>query len=210
MEVDISTQIGDGGPARRETGDGQHRHCRMRAQPSPPPPETSEPIVGSRGSTRYQWPRSISPVTPPRASVAERAGHRAPTWIAWIKQRDPGGHLEDPGQLAVPGPDQRPSARRMRASRTHHVVVSESPAKATRAATDPATQVKPGPTIRASATRPETRANPAAQATRMNRGSASVARSSGTADDVGWLRVLLANRRQDAAEFGIHECEQGE
>ena len=48
---------------------------------------------------------------------------------------------------------------------------------------DATSQVKPGPTTRASATEPETRASPAAHATRRNSGRTRVVRSSGTGGD---------------------------
>ena len=51
---------------------------------------------GSLGSTRYQWPSNISPVTPPKAIVAERAGAQPPTNIAWIARAIPAATWNNP------------------------------------------------------------------------------------------------------------------
>ena len=65
--------------------------------------------LGNLGSIRYQCPRAISPVTPPRARAAGIAGAHPPD-NTWIAQSHSGKDLENPQQVAITGqPPRRPT-----------------------------------------------------------------------------------------------------
>ncbi len=82
------------------------RTVESRASPAMPTKASVLKIhLGSLGSTRYQCPRAISPVTPPRARAAEIAGAHPPA-EAWISKASPANGLEDPRELPVSGNDQ--------------------------------------------------------------------------------------------------------
>ena len=81
--------------------------------------------LGNLGSTRYQCPRAISPVTPPRARAADIAGAHPPD-EAWMSRATPAKTWRIPEIWRLRA-QIRARANRIRPNRAHHESSAKTP-----------------------------------------------------------------------------------
>src|SRR5690606_33105266 len=136
----------------------------------PPMANVRSTIRGMVGSTRYQCPRSISPVIPPRARVAVIARSGPPYCIADMAKTTDASPRAAPDTVRLRFTATPPTAAASRATATTQSPprTGQNPMRMEEAATS---HVKPGPTMFQMVTTAPASATPPAQARRTNIGS---------------------------------------